>query len=216
MAVSVRRLADFPAYVFYSMYVPVIGIFSFLLWYRCAAPRLLALLQLFADVRGRLNECSQASLYVNLRHSYVDTSTLTPPACADNGYMKEQAFFYYMYYIFVLFHCAFTIYMAIGIPSTGAAGLINCISSFANGHSTSSANHIACCALTLALGPAVVAGVFCVLGTVGWALEALASLFMFRIVYRHANGDKGYTFAQAQEEIKIHGLKAYLLRGSRV
>ena len=50
----------------------------------------------------------------------------------------------------------------IGIPSSGSAGLINLISRFATGH--------------------ILAGVFCVLSTVGWALQGLAVLWMYKNV----------------------------------
>ncbi|KZT58959.1 scamp-domain-containing protein [Calocera cornea HHB12733] len=44
------------------------------------------------------------------------------------GFAKEQSLFYYIYYIFCGFHLLFSIYMIIGIPSTGSAGLISMIS----------------------------------------------------------------------------------------
>lgn len=104
-----------------------------------------------------------------------------------NAYMKESSVFYCeslsdsvtepshplsspllmylyadIYFLFAGFHIAFCVYMFIGIPSSGSAGLINLISRFAGGHIT--------------------AGVFCILSTVGWALEGLASLWEFKQV----------------------------------
>jgi hypothetical protein len=52
--------------------------------------------------------------------------------------------------------------MLIGIPSSGSAGIINCISRWADG--------------------SIVAGVFCILATVGWGLQGLAFLWMYKQV----------------------------------
>ena len=104
-----------------------------------------------------------------------------------NAYAKEYSFFYCnqstfsslscppvqsvltpkppssdMFFLFAGFHIAFCTYMFIGIPSSGSGGLINLISRFASG--------------------SIVAGVFCILATVGWALEGLASLWMYKNV----------------------------------
>ncbi|GAA5917334.1 hypothetical protein JCM5296_001294 [Sporobolomyces johnsonii] len=129
------------------MYVPVIGVLSFLAWYR--------------------------PVY--------------------NAYAKEYSFFYYLYFCFAAFHIAFCCYMFIGIPSSGSGGLINLISRFASG--------------------SIVAGVFCVLATVGWALEGLASLWMYKNVWAHSHGEQGHTLAQAKQEIQMYGIKAYVFGG---
>lgn len=109
-----------------------------------------------------------------------------------NAYAKEYAFFYLTFQIFGGFHIAFCAYMFIGIPSSGSAGLINLISRFAGGH--------------------IVAGVFCILATVGWALEGLAFLWMYKNVWAHSRGDQGHTFAQAKQEIQMYGIKQYLFK----
>ncbi|GAA5957581.1 hypothetical protein JCM3765_001444 [Sporobolomyces pararoseus] len=129
------------------MYVPVIGILSFLLWYR--------------------------PVY--------------------NAYAKEYSFFYYMYFLFAGFHLAFCVYMFIGIPSSGSGGLINLISRFASG--------------------SIVSGVFCVLATVAWALEGLASLWMYKNVWAHSHGEQGHSLAQAKSEIQMYGFKQYVFGG---
>lgn len=72
-----------------------------------------------------------------------------------NAYMKEQAFYYYLYFIFNGFHIVFCIYSLIGIPSTGSAGIINTISSFGRG--------------------SIVSGVLCLLSTVAWGLESVSN-----------------------------------------
>jgi len=124
------------------VYVPVIGVTSFLLWYR--------------------------PFY--------------------NAYMKEWAMFYYIFFIFGGFHILYCVYMFIGIPATGSAGMINMIRAFASG--------------------SIVTGVFGVLATAGWGLEAAGFLWMFRGTWARHN-DKGLTFAQAKDEMGRHGLKAY-------
>ncbi|KAK4332875.1 SCAMP family-domain containing protein [Rhodotorula toruloides] len=93
------------------------------------------------------------------------------------------SFFYYIFFLFGAFHIAFCAYMFVGIPSSGSAGLINLISRFAGGH--------------------IVSGVFCVLATVGWALEGLAMLWMYK---------NGHSLAQAKQEIQMYGIKQYLFK----
>jgi len=112
-----------------------------------------------------------------------------------NAYMKEHAFFYYFFFLFGGFHIAFCIYMVVGIPSTGSAGLINMIHAWATG--------------------SIVTGVFGVIATVGWVLETLGMLFEYRLIWSHHN-DKGHTFDQAKNEIATRGFMAYLTRGSQV
>ncbi|GAA5830245.1 hypothetical protein JCM11251_001282 [Rhodosporidiobolus azoricus] len=109
-----------------------------------------------------------------------------------NAYAKEYSFFYYIFFLFGGFHIAFCVYMFIGVPSSGSAGLINLISRFANGH--------------------IVAGVFCVLATVGWAMEGLAFLWMYKNVWAHSHGEQGHSLAQAKQEIQMYGLKQYLFK----
>ncbi|BGP22780.1 hypothetical protein JCM10295v2_001671 [Rhodotorula toruloides] len=119
-----------------------------------------------------------------------------------NAYAKEYSrplpafsaysFFYYIFFLFGAFHIAFCAYMFIGIPSSGSAGLINLISRFAGGH--------------------IVSGVFCVLATVGWALEGLAMLWMYKNVWAHSHGEQGHSLAQAKQEIQMYGIKQYLFK----
>lgn len=69
---------------------------------------------------------------------------------------------------------------------------------------------------------------FCILATVGWAVEGLASLWMYKQVrasrpsctadhlqvWAHSHGEKGHTFAEAKREMQMHGLKAYLFKNN--
>jgi len=127
-------------------YIPVIGILSFLLWYR--------------------------PIY--------------------NGYMKEQSLYYYMYFFFGGFHLLFSVYMIIGIPSTGSAGLINTIAAFSR--------------------KAIVVGVLGAIATAGWVIQGLGNAFYYRQIWTHHH-DAGHSFAKAKGELAQHGAKAYFTRG---
>jgi len=128
------------------VYIPFIGLLSFLLWYR--------------------------PIY--------------------NGYMKEQSLYYYIYFFFGGWHLLFSIYMILGIPSTGAAGFIQSISMFAQGH--------------------IVAGVFGIIATAGWTIQGLGNLWYYRQIWNHHNA-AGHSFNKAKSELATHGAKAYLTRG---
>jgi len=128
------------------MYLPVIGILSFILWYR--------------------------PIY--------------------NAFMKEQSLYYYIYFIFCGFHLLFSVYMIIGIPSTGSAGLINTISMYARG--------------------AIVAGVLGTVASVGWVLQGVGNAFYYRQIWNHHNA-AGHSFSKAKGELAQHGAKAYFTRG---
>jgi len=129
-----------------AMYMPVIGIASFLLWYR--------------------------PIY--------------------NAYMKEQSLYYYLYFFFGGFHLLFSIYMIIGIPSTGSAGIIQTIGMYAGVH--------------------IVAGVLGTVASVGWVLQGLGNAFYFRQIWSHHN-TAGHSFQQAKTELATHGAKSYFSRG---
>lgn len=62
------------------------------------------------------------------------------------------------------FHLLFSLYMIIGIPSTGSAGLINTISAFSRG--------------------AIVVGVLGIIATVGWVLQGVGNAWYYRQVSR--------------------------------
>ncbi|KAG9100300.1 hypothetical protein FRC06_004278 [Ceratobasidium sp. 370] len=118
-------------------YIPVIGILSFLLWYR--------------------------PIY--------------------NGYMKEQSLYY-------CFHLLFSVYMIIGIPSTGSAGLINTIAAFSR--------------------KAIVVGVLGTIATTGWVVQGLGNAFYYRQIWTHHH-DAGHSFAKAKGELAQHGKRQGVL-----
>lgn len=82
---------------------------------------------------------------------------------------------------------------------------------------------------------AIASGVICTIATVGWILQLLASIWMYKQVWSHSHGEKGtsslfhspynlthdpakcgtgHTFAQAKAEMQMHGIKAYLFKGN--
>jgi hypothetical protein len=127
-------------------YIPLIGVLSFLLWYR--------------------------PIY--------------------NGYMKEQSLYYYMYFFFGGFHLLFSVYMMIGIPGTGSAGLIQTIQMFSR-HS-------------------IVAAIMGTIATVGWTIQTLGNAFYFRQIWAHHTA-AGHSMDKAKSELASHGAKAYFTRG---
>ncbi|KAF5330893.1 hypothetical protein D9619_005634 [Psilocybe cf. subviscida] len=127
-----------------------------------------------------------------------------------NGYMKEQALYYCkvpgvaspspsnphvnadLYFFFGGFHLLFSLYMIIGIPGTGAAGLITTIRSFSN-HQW-------------------VAAVFSLLATIGWTIQGVGNAYYYREIYTHHTA-AGHTMEKAKTELATHGAKAYFTRG---
>ncbi|KAF4576436.1 hypothetical protein EYR36_004413 [Pleurotus pulmonarius] len=109
-----------------------------------------------------------------------------------NGYMKEQSLYYYFYFFFGGFHLLFSIYMIIGIPSTGSAGLIQTIQMYAR--------------------HAWVAAVLGTVTTVGWTVQGLGNAFYYRQIYAHHTA-AGHSMEKAKAELATHGAKAYFTRG---
>jgi hypothetical protein len=109
-----------------------------------------------------------------------------------NGYMKEQALYYYLYFFFGGFHLLFSVYMIIGIPSTGSAGLIQTIQMFSQGHWA--------------------AGILATIATTGWTLQGVGNAFYYRQIWYHHTA-AGHTMDKAKAELANHGAKAYFTRG---
>jgi len=108
-----------------------------------------------------------------------------------NGYMKEQALYYYLYFFFGGFHLLFSIYMIIGIPSTGSAGLIQTIQMFARG--------------------SLAAAILGLIATIGWIVQGLGNAFYYRQIWSHHTA-AGHTVDKARAELASHGAKAYFSR----
>jgi len=112
-----------------------------------------------------------------------------------NGYMKEQSLYYYFYFFFCGFHLLFSVYMIIGIPGTGGAGLISTIRSFSKGGVT-----------------AIIAGVISAIALAGWVTQGLGNLFYYRQIWTHHNTE-GHSIQKARTELATQGAKAYFTRG---
>ncbi|KAI0082642.1 scamp-domain-containing protein [Panus rudis PR-1116 ss-1] len=115
-----------------------------------------------------------------------------------NGYMKEQALYYYLYFFFCGWHLLFSVYMIIGIPGTGSAGLISTIQMFIK-HS-------------------FVAAILGTIATVGWTLQGLGNAWYYRQIWAHHNAaghsvEKASCTRDAKTELATHGAKAYFTRG---
>jgi hypothetical protein len=109
-----------------------------------------------------------------------------------NGYMKEQALYYYFYFFFGGFHLLFSVYMIIGVPSTGSAGLINTIQMFAR--------------------KSIAAAILGTVATVGWTIQGVGNAFYYRQIWAHHTA-AGHTMEKAKTELASHGAKAYFTRG---
>jgi len=127
-------------------YLPIIGLLSFLLWYR--------------------------PVY--------------------NGYMKDQSLYFYIYFFFCGWHLLYSIYMVIGIPGTGTAGIISTIISFKHGH--------------------IVAGILSVIACTGWILQTAGFAFYYQKTWKY-HTQAGHTLDKAKTELAANGARAYFSRG---
>ncbi|KAK7446396.1 hypothetical protein VKT23_004248 [Stygiomarasmius scandens] len=109
-----------------------------------------------------------------------------------NGYMKEQSLYYYLYFFFCGWHLLFSVYMIIGVPSTGSAGLIQTVQMFTNHH--------------------WVAAILGLIATIGWTLQGVGNAWYYRQIYAHHTA-VGHTMEKAKTELASHGAKAYFTRG---
>ncbi|GAA99048.1 uncharacterized protein L969DRAFT_54729 [Mixia osmundae IAM 14324] len=109
-----------------------------------------------------------------------------------NALQKELSVYYYVFFFFGGWHALFSIYMLLGIRSTGSAGLLNTI---------------------LALTDVkIVSGIFGVLATAGWALETGGIVFEYLRILKH-HRTKGHSIDAARAEIAVHGFRRYFTRG---
>uniref|UniRef100_A0A0W0FLL2 Uncharacterized protein n=1 Tax=Moniliophthora roreri TaxID=221103 RepID=A0A0W0FLL2_MONRR len=106
--------------------------------------------------------------------------------------IQEQALYYYLYFFFCGFHLLFSVYMIIGIPSTGSAGLIQTVQMFVGHHWA--------------------AAVLGLVASIGWLLQGLGNAFYYRQIYAHHTA-AGHTMEKAKTELATHGAKAYFTRG---
>jgi len=109
-----------------------------------------------------------------------------------NGYMKEQSLYYYIYFFFCGWHLLFSLYMIIGIPSTGSAGLIQSIRMLTGGH--------------------LAAGIIGIIASVGWIIQGAGNAFYYRQIWAHHTA-AGHSMEKAKTELASHGAKSYFSRG---
>ncbi|OCF35758.1 hypothetical protein I316_02249 [Kwoniella heveanensis BCC8398] len=114
--------------------------------------------------------------------------------CRTEG--KTMAVFFYIYFLFGGFHLLYSIYMLVGIPSTGSAGLINTISMFSQGH--------------------ILAAVFGTIATVGWAFQVLGGGFLYKRVWDFKNGNTDISMQNATDQLKASSIKTIVLHQSRM
>ncbi|WVQ95213.1 hypothetical protein IAU59_002307 [Kwoniella sp. CBS 9459] len=98
--------------------------------------------------------------------------------------------------VFFCFHLLYSIYMLVGIPSTGSAGLINTISMFSQGH--------------------ILAAVFGTIATVGWAFQVLGGGFLYKRVWDFKNGNTDISMQNATSQLKASSIKTIVLHQSRM
>ncbi|GLB34902.1 putative SCAMP family protein [Lyophyllum shimeji] len=109
-----------------------------------------------------------------------------------NGYMKEQSLYYYFYFFFCGFHLLFSVYMIIGVPSTGAAGIIRTVQMFVKHYWA--------------------AAVLSLVASIGWLTQGIGNAYYYREIYAHHTA-AGHTMEKAKAELATHGAKAYFTRG---
>ncbi|WVQ68539.1 uncharacterized protein L199_006748 [Kwoniella botswanensis] len=114
--------------------------------------------------------------------------------CRTEG--KTMAVFFYIYFLFGGFHLLYSIYMLVGIPSTGSAGLINTIGMFTQGH--------------------ILAAVFGTISTVGWAFQVLGGGFLYKRVWDFKNGNGDISMENATNQLKASSIKTIVLHQSRM
>ncbi|KAJ2777954.1 hypothetical protein H4R18_004883 [Coemansia javaensis] len=99
-----------------------------------------------------------------------------------NAYMKDSSMFFYLFFIFNGFHILFDVYMSVGVPGAGSAGMIIMLECLSSGKMAATALAGICFSL--------------------WALHFFASVFMYVRVRRHYK-QRGHTFAEARQQAYV-------------
>jgi len=99
-----------------------------------------------------------------------------------NAYMKEVSLYYYFFFVFNGFHVLYTFYMAVGIPSTGGAGLILLVTLFSDGY--------------------ILSGIFTLLATICWLVLGVMAVFLYKKVHNQYKF-AGHTFKEAKQDAII-------------
>lgn len=98
---------------------------------------------------------------------------------AYRGYCNKSSFNFYMFFSFSLCHILFCFYMAIGIPGSGSAGIINSISMLSDDK--------------------VLAGILCCINSGCWILLGLIHLALYRRTHNYYRNE-GLTAEDARNE----------------
>ncbi|KAI8643672.1 scamp family-domain-containing protein [Parasitella parasitica] len=112
-----------------------------------------------------------------------------------NGYMKDNSMYFFFFFIFNGFHILYTFYMAIGIPSTGGAGLILLVTLFSDHY----------------IGPAVLT----LLATICWLSMGVLAVIFYKKTYDHYKA-AGHTFNEAKSEAYSHMGRSTVVRETAV
>ncbi|KAI8820630.1 scamp family-domain-containing protein [Fimicolochytrium jonesii] len=103
------------------------------------------------------------------------------------AFQKNAGIYFYTFLLFNGIHILYASYMAIGIPASGGAGVINLLAALANGK--------------------LVAGIFCIAATAGWVLNALYSVWLWKDVHA-SNRAAGHTLQSARNEAAVIGVQS--------
>ncbi|OBZ88329.1 Secretory carrier-associated membrane protein 2 [Choanephora cucurbitarum] len=112
-----------------------------------------------------------------------------------NAYMKDNSLYFYFFFVFNGFHILYTFYMAIGIPSTGGAGLILLVTLFSDHY----------------IGP----GILTLLSSICWLTMGFMALFLYKKTYDHYKA-AGHTFSEAKSEAYSHMGRSTVVRDAAV
>jgi len=99
-----------------------------------------------------------------------------------NAYMKDVSLYFFLFFVFNGFHILYTFYMAVGIPSTGGAGLILLVALFSDGY--------------------ILSGIFTLLATICWLVMGVMAVFLFKKTYDQYKA-AGHTFKEAKDDAYV-------------
>lgn len=94
-----------------------------------------------------------------------------------------------MYFIFGAFHILYSLYMAIGGPSTGSAGLIVTIKMLIDGGVWN-----------------IIGGVLGVIASLGWIMQCVGGMVLYKLIWNFKNHNAEINWANAKTEFT--GLRA--------
>ncbi|KAG2175389.1 hypothetical protein INT43_001036 [Umbelopsis isabellina] len=100
-----------------------------------------------------------------------------------NAYMKDVSLYFFLYFVFNGFHILYTFYMAVGIPSTGGAGLILLVTLFSDGY--------------------ILSGIFTLLATICWLVMGVMAIFLFKKTYDQYKA-AGHTWKETKTDAYVH------------